>query len=115
MKQVRATLLDSYRAGQLALRFAHGVPDASAFQEDLKTGAAVLHQLLILGEAVKRLPEAFCTTHEDIPWRKMAGMRDVLIHAYDDVDEEEVWRVLQYDLPAVLDQIEPLLPPMPNS
>ena len=40
----------------------------------------------------------------------MAGMRDVLIHAYDDVDVSEVWRTLTRDLPPVLRYIEPLLP-----
>ncbi len=111
MKPVRATLLDIVQAGELALRFACDVPDADAFRGDLKTRAAVLHQLLLLGEAVKRLPEPFRSAHSDIPWRRMAGLRDVLIHAYDEIDEAEVWRVLQHDLPAALNQLKPLLPP----
>ncbi|MEP0547012.1 MAG: DUF86 domain-containing protein [Rhodothermales bacterium] len=114
MKHVRVTLLDVYQAGQLALDFARDVPSAAALQDDLKTRAAVLHQLLVLGEAVKRLPDSFRAGHPAIPWRQMSGLRDVLIHAYDAVDEEEVWRVLQHDLPTVLAQLEPLLPPIPE-
>ena len=113
MPRDRITLLDVYQAGRLALRFARDIPDASALAEDLKTRAAVLHQLLVMGEAAKRLSEPFRAAHAEIPWRKMAGMRDVLIHAYDAVDDEEVWRVIQRDLPAVLAQIEPLLPSPP--
>lgn len=112
MKRDQATLLDVHRAGQLALRFAQDVPDAHAFSEDLKTRAAVLHQLLVLGEAVKRLSYAFREAHPAVPWRQMAGLRDVLIHAYGAIDEEEVWRILQRDLPDVLTQITPLLPPL---
>lgn len=115
MRRVEATLLDVARAGRLALEFADEVEDAAALARDAKTRSAVLHQLLVLGEAVKRLPDSFRDGHPSVPWRQMAGMRDVLIHAYDDVDEAEVWRVLVRDLPRVLREIEPLLPEPPQS
>ena len=114
MRSVEGTLLDVARAGRLALRFAQDVDDARGFAEDAKTRSAVLHQLLILGEAVKRLPGPFRDAHPSIPWRAMAGLRDVLIHAYDDVDEAEVWRTLTEELPHVLREVEPLLPPPPD-
>jgi uncharacterized protein with HEPN domain len=52
---------------------------------------AVIRSLEILGEATKRLSPELRRHHPDLPWRAMAGMRDVLIHAYDQVDLEEVW------------------------
>jgi len=52
---------------------------------------AVIRCLEILGEATKRLSPEFRCRHPDLPWRALAGMRDVLIHAYDQVDLEEVW------------------------
>lgn len=52
---------------------------------------AVIRCLDILGEATKRLSPEFRRLHPGLPWRAMAGMRDVLIHAYDQVDLEEVW------------------------
>ena len=110
MRQIEGTLLDIRRAGRLALQFIEDVPDARAFVADAKTRSAVLHQLLVMGEAVKRLPETFRLAHPIIPWRQIAGMRDVLIHAYDDIDEAEVWRTLIDDLPRVLAEIQPLLP-----
>jgi hypothetical protein len=52
---------------------------------------AVVRNLEIIGETTKRLSDACRQQHPQIPWRQMAGMRDVLIHAYDRVDLEEVW------------------------
>lgn len=56
---------------------------------------AVIRCLEILGEATKRLSPEVRRLHPDLPWRAMAGMRDVLIHAYDQVDLEEVWMAYQ--------------------
>ena len=54
---------------------------------DLKTISAVQHQILIIGEATKRLSSHFRNQHTHIPWKAMAGMRDVLIHSYDNADD----------------------------
>ena len=67
MQRDDATLLDIVRAAQLILEFTSGVQRVS-FQADLKTQSAVLHQLLVIGEAVKRLSNAFRETHPQIPW-----------------------------------------------
>lgn len=65
-----------------------------AFDQDLKTQASVQHQLMLLGEGVKRLSSEFRAEHAKVPWRAIAGMREGLIHAYDDVDLDEVWRTV---------------------
>jgi len=52
--------------------------------------SAIVRQIEIIGEATKRLSEDFRNSHPEIPWRSMAGMRDVVIHGYDHVDLEEV-------------------------
>jgi uncharacterized protein with HEPN domain len=52
-----------------------------------------------MGEATKHIPASFCTKHPDIPWKNMAGMRDVLIHDYMRVDLKTVWKVVQERLP----------------
>lgn len=74
----------------------------------------MIHQLLVVGEAVKRLSEEFREQHPNLPWRLMAGMRDKLIHEYDEVDIEEVWRTVQNDLPELLATVEPLIPSKPS-
>lgn len=104
-----ATVLDMLRAARLAVVFT-GDLDKPAFLNDLKTQSAVLHQLLVLGEAVKRLSEEFRTSHPAIPWRMIAGMRDKLIHAYDAVELDEVWRTVSVDIPHLIALLEPLEP-----
>ncbi len=69
---------------------------------------AVVRQLEIIGEAIKRLPSALTQQRPEIPWRRIAGMRDVLIHDYMGVDLEAVWQVTQHDLPKLRDAIEEL-------
>ena len=109
MSRHSATLLDIARAAHLILDFVQGT-DRTAFRSDLKTQSAVLHQLMVLGEAVRRLPRSFRQRHVEIPWALVAGMRDKLIHAYDQVDLDEVWRTVEKDIPELLRLIEPLLP-----
>lgn len=108
MSRDDATLLDLARAARLMLDFTRGL-DRAAFLADAKTQSAVLHQLMIVGEAVKRLSPAFRAQYAQLPWTLMAGMRDQLIHKYDEVDLELVWQTVQADIPALLSFITPLL------
>ncbi len=59
----------------------------------------VIRRLEIIGEAVKNLPQEFKEKYSDIPWRKIAGMRDKLIHGYFGVDIEFTWGVVEKELP----------------
>ena len=104
-----ATVLDILRAARLTLAFKSDL-DKPAFLNDLKTQSAILHQLLVLGEAVKRLSEGFRTSYPAIPWRMIAGMRDQLIHAYDAVDLDEVWKTVSTDIPHLITLLAPREP-----
>lgn len=75
------------------------------FTADKKTINAVIRSLEVLGEATKHIPTAFRHRHPDIPWAKMAGMRDVLIHDYMGVDLKTVWKVATERLP----ELKPLI------
>lgn len=79
-----------------------------AFVLDTKTQDAVVRNLEIIGEAVKRLPDDFRTTHPEIAWRPAAAMRDFLIHEYPEVDVKAVWDTIQIDLPPFRRAIEML-------
>lgn len=109
MRPDDATLLDIHNAARLAVQFLESVSEAG-FQDDMKTQSAALHQLMIVGEAVKRLSDEFRQDHPEVPWKMIAGMRDKLIHEYDGVDLDEVWKTVKTDLPGLLKALEPLVP-----
>jgi uncharacterized protein with HEPN domain len=104
-----AHVLDILKAARLAIEF-KGSADKAAFLADAKTQSAVLHQLLVIGEAVKRLSPEFRAAHPEVPWRLIAGARDKLIHFYEGVDLEEVWKMVTSDLSGLIRLIEPLAP-----
>lgn len=108
MKKDEAAIHDMLNAGNLVLDFVKGV-EKTAFLDDWKTRSAVLYQLTVIGEAVKRLSREFRMQHEDIPWLLIAGMRDNLIHGYDLVDWEEVWKTTTKDVPDLLEKLEDIL------
>lgn len=70
---------------------------------------AIVRRLEIIGEATKNLPLSFRKKYSKIPWKKMAGMRDVLIHGYFGVDMELVWKIVQKDIPKLKKEISKLL------
>lgn len=109
MPRDEAHLLDILKAARLAIKF-KGPAEKAEFLEDAKTQSAVLHQLLIIGEAVKRISPEFRAAHPEVPWRLIAGTRDKLIHFYEGVDLDEVWKMVISDLPELIRQIEPLAP-----
>ena len=109
MSRDDATLLDMLKAARLVLAF-KGKLAKNAFLRDVKTQSAILHQLLVIGEAVKRLSEEFRGRHTQIPWIRIAGMRDKLIHAYDAVDLHEVWNTVTKDIAPLIIFLEGLVP-----
>jgi uncharacterized protein with HEPN domain len=109
MSRDDATLLDILKAARLAVGF-KGKLSKKAFLRDVKTQSAILHQLLVIGEAVKRLSDAFRLQHPQIPWIRIAGMRDKLIHQYDAVDLDEVWKTITKDIAPLISFLEQLVP-----
>lgn len=82
------SLIDIETATRRILRYANGVDRASLETNDEKV-SAILYQITIIGEAIERLSQDFRQQHPEIPWRE-AGMRDVIVHEYDQVDLDAV-------------------------
>ncbi|MBI5147856.1 MAG: DUF86 domain-containing protein [Parcubacteria group bacterium] len=79
------------------------------FFDTPQTQDAVFRRIEIIGEAVKGLPISFRNKHPDIPWKKIAGTRDTLIHDYSGVDIDLVWGIVKTSVPILKKQISELL------
>ncbi|MBD2310802.1 DUF86 domain-containing protein [Desertifilum sp. FACHB-1129] len=83
-------VIDIANAIRRSLRYANGVSKSGLESNDEKL-SAILYQITIIGEATKRLSQPFRQQHQEIPWRQMAGMRDVIVHEYDQLDFDVIW------------------------
>lgn len=91
-------LQDILEAIERIQRYTRGMDYEEFVQSDLVQDG-VTRNLMVIGEAVKLIPDPLKTEHADIPWRKIAGMRDILIHAYFGVHAEIVWDVVRNKIP----------------
>jgi uncharacterized protein with HEPN domain len=80
------------------------------FLQDTLCQDAVIRRLEIIGEAARRLSPEARTSLPELTWNAMIGMRNLLIHEYDDVDLSIVWDTVKIDLPALIKAIDPLVP-----
>lgn len=79
------------------------------FTKDKKTKNAVIRSLEVLGEAAKQLPKNIKVKQPDIPWKRMMGMRNRLVHEYFGVDLKIVWTVVHEELPPLKPALKKLL------
>ncbi len=103
-----ALVVDIVTAAREAMAFVEGMT-LEEFRRDSKTSAAVILQLLIIGEASKGLSDDFQADHPDIPWSEIVRMRDRLIHHYRRTDLRQVWSTVNHDVEPLLRALEPLV------
>ena len=70
---------------------------------------ATVRRLEIIGEAVKNIPDSFRKKYPEVPWRDIAGFRDVVIHGYFGVDLDKVWEAIKEDLPKLKKNIKKII------
>ena len=79
------------------------------FRKDERTQFAIIRVIEIIGEASKKIPDRVKSQSEEIPWREIGGMRDLLIHDYFGVNIKVVWETTKNDLPDLKDKIYKLI------
>jgi uncharacterized protein with HEPN domain len=108
MQRDKEYLLDILEAAKLALAYVDK-KSREEFFNDTQCQDAVIRRLEIIGEASRRISEETRDAFPDLPWSDMVGMRNVIIHEYDDVDLVIVWETANNDLPPLIDALERIL------
>ena len=71
--------------------------------------AGLTRWMELIGEAARRVPDEFRERNPEIPWRQTTDLRNVLIHDYDTVDLDELWRIIQEHLPPLVVQLQTII------
>lgn len=72
-----------------------------SFKKNRMMVDAVLRNIEIIGEAARNIPPAVRNIHPDIPWKRIIGLRNIVIHQYANVDLETIWKIIKVNLPEV--------------
>ena len=88
------------------LRTLAGERGRATFDDDEAVRLAMLHLIQRLGEAASRLSAEFRATHAEFPWAEMIGMRNRIVHSYDDLDADIIWRVASDDVEPIIAALE---------
>lgn len=91
------------------LKYKKGISNPEDLKKKLKSRDALLMRIAIIGEATKRIPKGFCEEHSNVPWEDMAGMRDIIIHDYNELDDVRLWETISKDVPKLQKPIDEIL------
>ena len=105
-----ARLLDILLAAKELEKYTEGV-SLEAFNADRLLQHAVSRLLEIVGDSARNVSNEYKAAHPEVPWTRIVGVRDRLIHEYFRIAPDKVWEVVTRDMVALIAQIEPLVPP----
>jgi uncharacterized protein with HEPN domain len=104
------SLLDMLQSAQIVADYLQG-RSQNELTTDLQLQDAIIHRLLIIGEASKRVSEITRQTLPAIPWAAISGMRNRLVHEYDEIDLDVVWDTAVNGLPSLILELKKVVPP----
>lgn len=104
------SLLDIVQSAELVDSYVQNVSEEQ-FVANQQLQDAIIRRLEILGEAAGRVSEEGQAELADVPWSKIKGLRNRLVHEYDNISLEVIWRVACTEMTELIPQIKPILPP----
>ena len=108
MRDYKLYIDDIYNSIKKIEKYTKGISLAQLKKDELKIDG-IARNLEIIGEAVKRIPVEFKNKYPDIEWKKIAGLRDILIHAYFGIDTEVLWDIAKNKIPELKKNLKTLL------
>lgn len=110
MNRDASYLLDILEAARKIVRITSGKTQSDFFADDVLQDSAI-RQIEIIGEAARRISTETQQLHSHVPWHRIIGMRNHLIHEYREIDLTQVWNATQFSIPELIRLLEPLVPP----
>lgn len=110
MRSDEALLLDMLIAAQKIQGFVNTLSQQQFERSELHQ-SAVIRELQVIGEAARMISEQMKSAYPEIAWTIIAGMRNRIIHEYFRIDLEILWDTIQADIPELMQQLKPLIPP----
>jgi len=104
----RLFLADMLEAIEKIERYTHGLSREDLWQDDL-VADAVVRNLEVIGEAARHVPETLRAAHPEIDWRRVVGLRNVVVHEYFAIDLDVVWVVVEKHLPKLKQVVRAML------
>ncbi|MEN9269849.1 MAG: DUF86 domain-containing protein [Thermostichales cyanobacterium HHBFW_bins_127] len=103
-------LLDMLQSAELVMTYTAEC-EKEQFMENVQLQDAVIRRLLVIAEAARRVSETTRQTLSNICWQEINGMRNRLVHDYDDVNLNIVWEVVQSEIPHLIEELKAQIPP----
>ena len=110
MRHDDAYVLDMLLAAREATAFAADL-NIDEFERHRMAQLAILKSIEVIGEAASHVSPGYRESHPEIPWSRIVGMRNRLVHGFFNVNLERVWETVRQDIPRLIRQLEPLIPP----
>lgn len=107
-RDIRLYLMDIVDSGNAINEFVSGL-SFEKFCKDRKTFSAVIREFEVIGEAVGKLSDELKRRRSDVEWQDIKDFRNLLIHEYFGVDLEIVWKIIQEDLPVLMDAVRGMM------